>query len=46
MNWSNYGKPVPAIVSNVPPPVPPRIGVTETNLGEIFSLYANDLVIS
>ena len=38
-----YGKLVPIIVKGVPPPVPPRNGLTEVNVGVRLSKYLNSL---
>lgn len=38
-----YGKLVPIIVKGVPPPVPPRNGLTEVNVGVRLTKYLNSL---
>jgi len=39
--FSNYGNPVPVKVSVVPPPVPPRVGLTDVTVGVRAALYVN-----
>jgi hypothetical protein len=38
-----YGKLVPIIIKRVPPPVPPRNGLTEVNVGVRLTKYLNSL---
>ena len=38
-----YGKLVPIIVKRVPPPVPPRNGLTDINVGVRLTKYLNSL---
>ena len=40
--YLNYGNPVPLIVSVVPPPVPPRCGLTELTDGVKADLYVKE----